>query len=61
MNRENGNSASSAEDRSVETVSELVRRHLNDRNHRTTEEELRNAKLDLAISGQQEANRTERN
>ncbi len=30
-----------------ETVTELVRRHMRDKNHTTTDEELRNVKLEL--------------
>lgn len=46
------NAPSSAPDANLkkstgETVSDLVHRHMRDKNHTTTEEELRNAKLEL--------------
>ena len=34
-----------------ETVSELVHRHMKDRTHKTTDEELKNATLDLGEDG----------
>lgn len=32
----------------AETVTQLVRRHMRDKNHTTTEEELRNVRLELS-------------
>ena len=40
-----------------ETISELVRRHILDKNHTTTDEELRNAKIELSdIAGSNTTN-----
>ena len=44
----NDTSANATEKRANETISELAHRHIKDRNHTTTDEELRNAKIELS-------------
>lgn len=41
-------STNATEQRANETISELAQRHIKDRNHTTTDEELRNAKIELS-------------
>ena len=44
----NETSTNATEQRANETISELAHRHIKDRNHTTTDEELRNAKIELS-------------
>ena len=49
MNSTNNETSTNATDqRANETISQLAHRHIKDRNHTTTDEELRNAKIELS-------------